>query len=114
MDHNSIIDRETFKVYTHSEDYHKAFICDKFLAPVVATLNKKGYKTFACCQGHYKVEFYEYFNENLDNLEKLKQDKHIVIKNITDTGFDYWKEVTKTGIYILFETKFSSKQLCNK
>lgn len=57
MDHNSIIDRETFEVYEHAEDYPKVFICDKPLAPAVALLNKKGYITKASCSGHYFVNY---------------------------------------------------------
>lgn len=106
MDHNSIIDRNSFEVYTHSEDYPKAFICDKLLAPAVATLNKKGYKTFASCQGHYKVEFYEYFDEDISLLEKLRKDDHVIIKKIKENSVDYWYEVKHTEIYILFDKKY--------
>lgn len=59
MDHNSIIDRETFEVFEHAEDYPKAFICDKRIAPSVALLNKKGYKTLASCSAHYRLEWNE-------------------------------------------------------
>jgi len=41
MDHNSVIDRESFEVTLHAEDHPKVFICDKTIAPVVALLNKK-------------------------------------------------------------------------
>ena len=57
MDHNSIIDRETFEVYEHAEDYPKAFICDKRISKSVALLNKKGYETYASCSGHYFVNY---------------------------------------------------------
>lgn len=53
MDKNSIIDRKSFNVCTHAEDHPEVFICDKAIAPVVALLNKKGYKTFSSCSGHY-------------------------------------------------------------
>ena len=65
MDKNSIIDKESFEVCTHAEDHPKVFVCDKLIAPAVALLNKKGYKTFASCSGHYKIEFYEYLNEDI-------------------------------------------------
>lgn len=32
------------------DDY---FECDDFIAPAISLLNKKGYKTYACCSGHY-------------------------------------------------------------
>lgn len=57
MDHNSIIDKETFEVYENAEDYEKAFICDKPIAKAIASLNKKGYKTIASCSSHYYTNF---------------------------------------------------------
>ena len=71
MDKNSIIDKESFEVCTNAEDHPKVFVCDKLIAPAVALLNKKGYKTFASCSGHYKIEFYEYLNEDIKNRVKL-------------------------------------------
>ena len=83
MDKNSIIDKETFEVYTYAEDHPKVFVCDKMIAPAVALLNKKGYKTFASCSGHYKIEFYEYFDEDIKNLEEYQNNERIIIKKIT-------------------------------
>jgi len=103
MDHNSVIDRESFEVTLHAEDHPKVFICDKTIAPVVALLNKKGYTTIASCGGHYKIEFYEYLNEDIKYLEEYKNDDKIIIKKIKDNGFDYWQEVDQTHIYILFD-----------
>ena len=80
MDKNSIIDKETFEVYTYAEDHPKVFVCDKMIAPAVALLNKKGYKTFASCSGHYKIEFYEYFDEDIKNLEEYQNNERIIIK----------------------------------
>ena len=97
MDGNSIIDRTTFEVCTHAEDHSKVFICDKPIAPVIALLNKKGYKTFSSCSGHYKLEEYQ-------------KNERIIIKKVKDNSFDYWREVDKTHIYILFadEYKFAN------
>ena len=103
MDHNSIIDRKNFKVYKHSEDYPNAFICDKLIAPCVSILNKKGYKTKASCSGHYKLEYYEYFDCDLKFLDEYSKDERIIIKRIKDNGFDYIEEVDCTHIYILFD-----------
>ncbi len=111
MDHNSIIDRKNYDIYKHSEDYPKAFICDKPIAPAVALLNKKGYKTFASCSGHYKVEFYEWFDEDLNYLEEVKSDKKAIIKKINENSFDYWTEVKHTHIYILFNEKYNFESL---
>jgi len=107
MDHNSIINRETFEVCTHAEDHPKVFVCDKRIAEAISILNKKGYKTVASCSGHYRVEFYEYFNKDLKYLDEFKKDKEIIIKNIREDGFDYWEEVTATCIYVLFYKKYN-------
>ena len=103
MDSNSIIDKKTFEVCTHAEDHANVFVCDKPIASVIALLNKKGYKTFASCSGHYRIEFYEYFDEDISNLEEYQKDERIIIKKIKDKTFNYWKEVDKTLLYILFD-----------
>ena len=106
MDSNSIIDKKTFEVCTHAEDHPNVFVCDKPIASVIALLNKKGYKTFASCSGHYRIEFYEYFDEDISNLEEYQKDERIIIKKIKDKTFDYWQEVDKTLLYILFDDKY--------
>ena len=111
MDKNSIIDKTTFEVCTHAEDHPKVFVCDKPIAPVIAILNKKGYKTFASCSGHYRIEFYEHFDEDISKLKKYKRDKKIIIKKIKDNSFDYWEEVDKTVLYILFASKYEFNDL---
>lgn len=105
MDHNSLIDRTDYHVYKHAEDCPLMFICDKNIADSVALLNKKGYKTKASCGGHYKVEFYEYFNCDISNYEEYSKDDRIIIKKVHNNSFDYWEEVDKTHIYILFDGK---------
>ena len=109
MDHNSIIDRNTYEVYTHAEDAPIGFVCDMNIAPAIAILNKKGYETFASCSGHYKLEFYEYFDEDIKKLNEYKESNHIIIKKIKDKTFDYWEEVDKTLIYILFKKDYEFK-----
>ena len=111
MDQNSIIDKKSFEVYTHAEDYPNAFICDKSIAPVIALLNQKGYKTFASCSGHYKIEFHERFNENINKLEEFQNNEHIIIKKIKNDSFDYWEEVDKTLLYILFDKVYEFNNL---
>ncbi len=111
MDSNSIIDKTTFEVCTHAEDHPNVFVCDKPIAPVIALLNKKGYKTFASCSGHYRIEFYEYFDEDINKLEEYQKDERIVVKKIKDESFDYWEEVDKTLLYILFVEKYEFNNL---
>ena len=106
MDKNSIIDKESFEVCTHAEDHPKVFVCDKLIAPAVALLNKKGYKTFASCSGHYKIEFYEYLNEYIKKLEEYQKYDDVIIKKVRDNSFDYWLEVSKTENYILFAKEY--------
>ena len=111
MDHNSIIDRNTFEVTLHAEDHKDVFICDKEIANAVALLNKKGYKTIASCSGHYKIEFYEYLKEDISKLEEYKNNNRIIIKEIRENDFDYWQEVDKTIMYILFDKKYNFNNL---
>ena len=106
MASSSIIDKETFEVCTHAEDHPQVFICDKPIAPVIALLNKKGYKTFASCSGHYRIEFHEYLGEDISKLKEYQNDERIIIKKIKDNTFDYWQEVDRTLLYILFDTKY--------
>ena len=106
MDHNSIIDKTTFDICKHAEDHKDVFICDKEIAPAISLLNKKGYETYASCSGHYKIEFYEWFDEDINKLEELKNNPRIIIKNIKEKSFDYWSEVDKTLIYILFKKQY--------
>lgn len=111
MDNFSIIDRNNYEVYKHEEDCPLGFICDKLIAPVVAELNKKGYETFASCSGHYKNEFYEWFNEDISELEECKKDDKVIIKEVRDDSFDYWTIVDKTITYILFNKHYSFDNL---
>lgn len=106
MDSNSIIDKDTFEVCTHAEDHPQVFICDKRIAPVIALLNKKGYKTFASCSGHCRIEFHEYFDEDISKLKEYQNDEKIIIKKIKHNTFDYWQEVDRTLLYILFDNKY--------
>ena len=107
MDDKSIVSKDTFEVFKHEEDCPYAFICDKRIALAVAELNKKGYKTFASCGGHYKNEFYEWFNEDISNLDALREDSRVIITEIRKDNFDYISFIDKTLIYILFNEKYT-------
>ena len=106
MDHNSIIDKTTFDICKHAEDHKDVFICDKEIAPAISLLNKKGYVTYASCSGHYKIEFYEWFDEDINKLEEFKNNPRIIIKNIKENSFDFWSEVDKTQVYVLFKKQY--------
>ena len=105
MDHNSLINRKTFEVCKYAEDCSDYFICDKEIASIVSLLNKKGYETYSSCSGHYKIEFFEWFDEDICNIQEYQNNPRIIIKEIRDNSFDYWSEVEHTGIYILFTKK---------
>lgn len=111
MDNNSIIDRKTFEVYKHSEDYPNAFIVDKPLAEVISILNKKGYKTLASCAGHSRITFDEFRNVDLKELEEAKKDDKIIIRKVRNDNFDYWREAEYTYMYILFDREYSLGEL---
>ena len=111
MDDKSIISKDTFEVFKHEEDCPYAFICDKRIAPVIALLNKKGYSTFASCGGHYKNEFYEWFNEDISNLQSLIEDTKVIITEVRDDSFDYITWVDKTLVYILFDKEYVFENL---
>ena len=111
MDHNSIIDRKTFEVCKDAEEHKDVFICDKEIANVVALLNKKNYKTIASCSGHYKIEYYEFLKEDISNLEEYKNNNRIIIKEVREKDFDYWEEIDKTHMYILFDKIYEFNNL---
>ena len=81
MDHNSIIDKNTFEIYEHDEDYPNIFICDKRIASSIALLNKKGYKTLASCSGHYRLEW----NDQKDTSTYILFDKIYEFKYIPNS-----------------------------
>lgn len=105
MDHNSIIDKTTFEIYPYAEDYPNIILCDRKIAPTIATLNKKGYLTTASCQGHYLEGCNEQFNVDLSFLEEVKNNKHYFIKEIREDSFDCYSECMCTTTYLLFEKK---------
>lgn len=111
MDHNSIIDRKTYEVTIHAEDNLDVFICDKMIAPAIAELNKRGYETVASCSGHYRVEFYEWFDEDITNLEEYQKNDRIIIKKVKENSFDYWSEVDNSLIYVLFAKHYNFQSL---
>ena len=53
MDKNSIIDKETFEVYTYAEDHPKVFVCDKMIAPAI----KRDIKHLQVVQAIIKLNF---------------------------------------------------------
>lgn len=55
----AIINGNTFNIYSSSQDPRtrkNSFECDDIIAPIIRTLNLKGYKTRFCCAGHPYIE----------------------------------------------------------
>lgn len=111
MDKNSLIDRNTFVVWFHAEDNKDVFICDKAIANAVSLFNKKGYKTFASCSGHYKIEFCESLNVSIDKLKEYQNNDKILIKRIREDSFDCFEEIENTLLYVLFEREYKFDNL---
>lgn len=80
---------------------------DELFAPVIAELNRKGYRTKFCCSGHYTEDYpntYINFEEGIKlpslpegykydkeiypdvNWEKWKMEKYVTIRNVFDKG----------------------------
>ena len=47
-------------VYGDSIPHPNLFECDSLMVPIITKLNRKGYKTTACCQGHIASHTVEY------------------------------------------------------
>ena len=83
--------------------------CDMEIAPVIRTLNQKGYITKASCAGHYPITIYEYNNCDIEYLEKIKKDPLSKIIKIRKKDFAYYTEARCTSTYILFQEKYDFK-----
>ncbi|MBZ9622990.1 hypothetical protein G9F71_008990 [Clostridium sp. FP2] len=64
------IDKKKFNIYYDVNDIRiksPLFEVDEFLAPIISTLNKKGYKTEYCCSGHLNdIDFGGFNTPNAD------------------------------------------------
>ena len=68
----SFIDKNTFEVKDELEEY---IYCDYEIRNVIATLNKKGYKTRYSCAGHNEVGLlWPLHKEDIDNLNDYLKD----------------------------------------
>lgn len=45
-----------------------SFSCDDLMAPIISELNKRGYYTRSCCQGHY-IEYDEKYRDKIYDYE---------------------------------------------
>lgn len=66
MDNFRFINLETYEITENPENYIYA---DKDIVETIAVLNKKGYKTKACCSGHAKIRVTQWIDKK-ENLDK--------------------------------------------
>jgi len=125
------IDTKTFDIYSEiegvSEIYSLSFECDDLIAPIIAMLNRKGYKTMACCAGHpytgkdYVYSVYEgkefeptYSVEELTEevLSKEEDDTKELVEELSQDGKKVYRHLVGTvphEAYIYFaRTYFTS------
>ena len=103
MDNNTFIDKKTLEIV----DDAVVFNVDKEIAETISILNKKGYKTLASCASHFQILFNEERNcTDFEFLEKIKNDKRVIIKRLDEESYDYWYEITENFIYILFDKEY--------
>ena len=103
MDKDVFINKKTFEIEDEDEN---VFICDRHIAPAVAELNKKGYKTLFSCEGHIVFGWTEIDHCDLSLLEETEKDKRFIVLRVYDDGFDYLTEHTIADIYILFAQNY--------
>lgn len=94
------VNTETFEVSPNVSGF---IFVDKDIANSVARLNELGYKTLYSCSGHYKIEFEEVKDCEIQYLKETKNDPRCIIKEVNEKTFDYWTEILGTSVYILFD-----------
>ncbi|WP_026653420.1 hypothetical protein [Butyrivibrio proteoclasticus] len=88
----------------NKEDY---FECDEEIAPVISLLNKKGYKTKFCCQGHlydsigcgaFSLNMYEGYDiyENVPGIIQIENEDRKMPSVI-------FRQQVSSDMYIIFE-----------
>ncbi len=108
MDKDVFINKKTFEIKDVDEN---VFICDRYIAPSIAELNKKGYKTLFSCEGHIVFDWTEIDHCDLSLLEEAEKDKRIIVLRVYEDGFDYLTERTIADIYIMFAQKYHFNDL---
>lgn len=89
----AIINGNTFNIYSDSEEpktLKNSFECDDLIAPIIRTLNLKGYTTTFCCAGHPYIE---------ENKARVYSDT-CPSNNIIE-GTYYIRKSTNTNSYIV-------------
>lgn len=102
------IDLKNYKVVDEPQGY---IPCDKEIADVIAILNQKGYKTFASCAGHNRIDFTPICSCDISHLEQIKNDKSFRISKITENEILYRTEVLATSTHISFEKDYNFENI---
>lgn len=99
------ISKQTYEVL---ED---VFEVDPLIAETVITLNKKGYRTTFCCQGHEKNEIHKYKVPKEKYSEKLTKNiaEYDMIEKANEVIIYY--KIPSTDIYIKFDKDYGFKKL---
>lgn len=90
------------------DDLDDYFECDEFIAPIISLLNKKGYKTKFCCEGHLYDEamasIFSPFEENEEPSENTIFG-YISHEELNDSDCRYLVHKRNSGLhgYITFE-----------
>ncbi len=91
------------------DDLDDYFECDEFIAPIISLLNKKGYKTKFCCEGHlYDDAFTSQFAPLEDNEVPNENNilGYISHEPINDENWKYQVHIRRSELngYITFES----------
>lgn len=94
--------------YDITDDSNNAFLVDELISKTISLLNKKGYKTMACCSGHLLKGddryYIHYVNEEEVKLYKNEEYKAIVEYCEEKKLYRIKSLILGLGCYIKFET----------
>lgn len=109
MDNYTYIDLNTFEITNSPKGY---IHCDKEIADIIATLNKKGYKTTASCAGHNEI-IYDLENQikDIHELDRIKNDSCFKIYDIVDDKIYVKCEIVGASTYITFDKDYNFEKI---
>ena len=108
MDNTRYINTKTWEISNSPEGFIPA---DKGIVKTICILNKKGYITFASCEGHSNIQFDDEVNVDIKYLDEFKNDPRVIIKEIRDDSFDYWGEIYGNSIYVAFHHEYEFESI---
>ncbi|MDR1505102.1 MAG: hypothetical protein LBT43_21840 [Prevotella sp.] len=105
----ALIHNETFDIIagTNIEDGEGAeneyFEVDDLIAMPIALLNKKGYRTIACCSGHPFDNISEIICNNADDCKNLP---YLVKEGPKTGGYQFVQRFDDNSFYIFFDNDY--------